>query len=55
MSWVEVKMSWVVVDGAGWSWLKVDGTEWRWVGARFSNTRILTILVVFIQPSCSSL
>ena len=31
MSWVEVKMSWVVVDGAGRSWLKVDGTEWRWL------------------------
>ena len=31
MSWVEVKMSWVEGDGAGWSWVKVDGTGWRWV------------------------
>ena len=21
MSWVEVEMSWVEVDGAGWSWV----------------------------------
>ena len=25
-SWVEVEMSWVEVDGAGWSWVEVDGT-----------------------------
>ena len=30
-SWVEVEMSWVEMDGAGWSWVKVDGAEWRWV------------------------
>ena len=24
-------MSWVVVDGAGWSWVEVDGAGWRWV------------------------
>ena len=29
-SWVEAEMSWVEVDGAGWSWVEV--------GARFSNT-----------------
>ena len=29
-SWVEVEMSWVEVDGAGWSWVEVV--------ARFSNT-----------------
>ena len=29
--WVEVKMSWVVVDGAGWSWVEVDGAGWRWM------------------------
>ena len=32
-SWVEVEMSWVKVDGAGWSWVEV--------GARFSNTHII--------------
>ena len=30
-SWVEVEMSWVEVDGAGWSWVEVDGAGWRWV------------------------
>ena len=29
MSWVEVEMSWVEMDGAGWSWVEL--------GARFSN------------------
>ena len=24
-------MSWVEVDGAGWSWVEVDGAGWRWV------------------------
>ena len=24
-------MSWVVVDGAGWSWVEVDGAGWRWM------------------------
>ena len=40
-------MSWVEVDGAGWSWVEMGGGlnelgggGWRWVelGARFSNT-----------------
>ena len=30
-SWVEAKMSWVEVDGAGWSWVEVDGAGWKWV------------------------
>ena len=30
-SWVEVEMSWVQVDGAGWSWVEVDGAGWSWV------------------------
>ena len=30
-SWVEVKMRWVQVDGAGWRWREVDGAAWRWV------------------------
>ena len=29
VSWVEVEMSWVEVDGAGWSWVEVDGAGWR--------------------------
>ena len=29
--WVEVEMSWVEVDGAGWSWVEVDGAWWRWM------------------------
>ena len=29
-SWMEAEMSWVEVDGAGWSWVEL--------GARFSNT-----------------
>ena len=24
-------MSWVEVDGAGWSWVEVDGVRWSWV------------------------
>ena len=24
-------MSWVEVDGAGWSWVEVDGAGWSWV------------------------
>ena len=30
-SWVEVEMSWVEVDGAGWSWVEVDGAGWSLV------------------------
>ena len=30
-SWVETEMSWLGVDGAGWSWVEVDGAGWRWV------------------------
>ena len=30
-SWVEVEMSWVEVDGGGWSWVEEDGAWWRWV------------------------
>ena len=39
-SWVEVEMSWVEVDGAGWRWVELGGGGWIWVevGARFSNT-----------------
>ena len=40
MSWVEIEMSWLEVDGAGWSWVELGGAGWSWVelGARFSNT-----------------
>ena len=24
-------MSWVKVDGAGWSWVELDGARWSWV------------------------
>ena len=24
-------MSWVEVDGAGWSWVELDGAGWSWV------------------------
>ena len=24
-SWLEAEMSWVGVDGAGWSWMELDG------------------------------
>ena len=36
---MEVEISWVEVDGAGWSWLEVDGGGWSWVevGVRFSK------------------
>ena len=30
-SWVETEMSWVRVDGGGWSWVEV--------GERFTNTQ----------------
>ena len=32
-SWVEAEISWVEVDGGGWSWVEV--------GARFSNTPLI--------------
>ena len=28
---MEVEMSWLEVDGAGWSWVEADGAGWRWV------------------------
>ena len=28
-SWVEAEMSWVEVDGAGWSCVEVDGAGWK--------------------------
>ena len=36
-------MSWVEVDGAGWSWVELGGGGWSWmeVGARFSNTQMI--------------
>ena len=30
-SWVEVGMSQMEVDGAGWSWMEVDRVGWRWM------------------------
>ena len=37
-SWVVTEMSWVELDGAGWTlkrswwrWMEVDGGGWRWV------------------------
>ena len=24
-------MSWLEVDGAGWSWVEADGAGWKWV------------------------
>ena len=41
MSWVEIEMSWVGMDGAGWSWVELSGGGWIWVevGSRFSNTQ----------------
>ena len=38
MSWVEVEMSRVEVDGAEWSWVEL--------GARFGNTQILNLSVL---------
>ena len=49
-SWMEAKMSWVEVYGAGrrlkwagWRWMDLGGDGWNWVevGARFSNTHIV--------------
>ena len=28
---MEVEISWVEVDEAGWSWVEVDRTGWSWV------------------------
>ena len=28
---VEVQMSWVEVDGAGWRWMELGGGRWSWV------------------------
>ena len=38
-SWVEAKMSWMEVDGAGWRLKELGGRGWSWVevSARFSN------------------
>ena len=30
-SWVEVEMSFMRVDGAGWRWVELDGGKWCWV------------------------
>ena len=30
-SWVEVEMSFMKVDGAGWRWVELDGGRWCWV------------------------
>ena len=42
-SWVEAKMSWMEVDGAGWRLKELGGRGWSWVevSARFSNTQCL--------------
>ena len=31
MAWMEVEMSWVEVNGAGWSWIEVHGARWSWI------------------------
>ena len=28
---MEVELSWVEVDEAGWNWVEMDGAGWRWV------------------------
>ena len=40
-SWVEAKMSWVEVDGAGRSWVELD--------ARFSNSQSFLLTVNYIH------
>ena len=30
-NWMEAKMGWVDVGGAGWTWLELGGGGWRWV------------------------
>ena len=44
-SWVEVEMSWVEADGAGWRWMELGGG-----GARFNNT---LSKIPIIWPKCS--
>ena len=42
VSWVEAKMKWMEVDGAGWSWIVLGEGGWRWmeVSVQFSNTQL---------------
>ena len=32
-NWMEAKMGWVDVGGAGWTWLELGRGGWRWVHA----------------------
>ena len=47
-SWVEVEMSWMEVDGAGWRLKWAGGGGWSWVemSARFSNTHFFYMILL---------
>ena len=37
-------MSWMEMDGAGWSWVEVDGAGWSWVhGLVIPITKIIFV------------
>ena len=46
-SWVEAKMNWVEVDGAGWRWVEVDGAGWSWVHGLVIPNKMF---ILFFQP-----
>ena len=37
-------MSWVEVDGAGWSWVEKDGAGWGWVHGLVIPIRLHNLL-----------
>ena len=46
-------MSWVEVEGAGWSWVEVDGAGWSWVHGlvipkRKLNTKKITSMSILL-------
>ena len=41
---MEVEISWMEVDGTGWSWVEVDGAGWSWVhGLVIPITKIIFV------------
>ena len=56
---MEFELSWVEVDGAGWSWLggagwvEVDGVGWRWVHGLVIPKKLLmkVTLMMYLNQS----
>ena len=48
-NWVEAEMSWVEVDGAGWSCVEVDGAWWRSVHGLVIPFRICVPVIICLK------